>query len=153
MLQRQRAESALLQARREEKLRTEVWEQASSQMKLLAEMSDLLQACSTSNEARQIAQRALQRFFPDDAGIVYLNNLIGTSLETFTSWNSARLMSKETLQPRECWALRRGRPHVISPSSPAIRCTHLQDGSPDRSVCIPMMGARPVSWSIPFGMG
>jgi PAS domain S-box-containing protein len=140
MTQRQKAEADLSQAHQEEILRTRTLEQVSSQLKLLAEMSDLLQSCADSDEARQVTQRSLEKFFPNESGVIYLNQLIGSSLQTFVSWNNANLMSKENFEPNECWALRRGRPHVISPDNAAIRCAHFHNKQEGGSICVPMSG-------------
>lgn len=138
--QRQNAESALLQAHREVIVRADEVEHTNSQVRHLAEMSDLLQSCASSEEAHQVAQRALQQFFPEEAGIIYLSSQPGGSLETFASWNSAMLMSNETFEPHQCWALRRGRAHVIGADSAAIRCAHLKERKQGGSICIPMIG-------------
>jgi diguanylate cyclase (GGDEF)-like protein/PAS domain S-box-containing protein len=140
VVQRQSAESALLQAHREVIVRANEVEHTNSKVRHLAEMSDLLQSCASSEEAHQVAQRALQQFFPEEAGIIYLSNQPGGSLETFASWNSANLMSNETFEPHQCWALRRGRAHVIGVDSAAIACAHLQERKQGGSICIPMIG-------------
>jgi diguanylate cyclase (GGDEF)-like protein/PAS domain S-box-containing protein len=140
VLLRQNAESALLQAHREVIVRAKEVEQTTSQVRHLAEMSDLLQSCGSSDEAHQVAQRALQQFFPEEAGIIYLSGQPGSSLETFASWNSANLMSSDSFEPQQCWALRRGRPHVIGIDSAAIRCAHVKERKQGGSICIPMVG-------------
>ncbi len=140
VVQRQNAESALLQAHREVIVRANEVEHTTSQVRHLAEMSDLLQSCGSSEEAHQVAQRALQQFFPEESGVVYRSDQPGGSLETFASWNNANLMSNESFEPQQCWALRRGRPHAIGADSAAIKCAHVKDRKQGGSICIPMVG-------------
>ena len=136
---RQNAECALLKAHQEVIAHSIEMEQTNAHMRRLAEMSDLLQSCASSEEARQVAEKALQRFFPAEAGAIYLTNLPGGALETFASWNNAKLELTESFEPHECWALRRGRPHIISPESAAIRCAHVKDTRQVGSICAPML--------------
>lgn len=139
VLQRQNAERALLKAHQEVIAHSLEMEQINTQMRRLAEMSDLLQSCASSEEARQVAEKALQRFFPAEAGTIYLTNLPGGPLETFASWNNAKLELTESFEHHECWALRRGRPHIIGPDSAAIRCAHAKDTRQVGSICAPML--------------
>ncbi len=138
--QRQNAENALLHAHKELELRARGLEQSALQMKLLTEMSELLQSCVSSEEARGVAQQALQKFFPWESGTIYLNSEFGGMVESFASWNSAIRTSKETFEPQECWALRRGRPHIIGDDESATRCIHVLNKDQGGSICVPMIG-------------
>ena len=138
--QRQAAENALLQSHQELIARSAEMEQTATQMRRLAEMSDLLQSCASSEEARQVAEKALTKFFPVEAGTIYLTTQLGGSLESFASWNNANLPLAESFEPHECWALRRGRPHFFSNDGAAIRCPHLKDIRTVNSICAPMLG-------------
>lgn len=138
--ERRNAENTLLEAHKELTQRATKMEQNALEMKLLAEMGELLQACVSSEEARQVTEQCLQKLFPEDAGIVYLNREFGGLVETFTRWNSANLKAKETFEPQECWGLRRGRPHMTIDLNSATKCLHLQDAKEGGSICVPMMG-------------
>jgi diguanylate cyclase (GGDEF)-like protein len=138
--ERRNAEKALLEAHKELELRAREMEQHASEMKLLAEMGELLQSCVSSEEARQVSEQYLQKFFPANAAIIYLTRGFGGWVEPFAKWNSVNLTSKETFEPQECWGLRRGRPHVIRDVNAATKCAHLQDAKEGGSICIPMIG-------------
>jgi PAS domain S-box-containing protein len=106
MTQRQKAEADLSQAHQEEILRTRTLEQVSSQLKLLAEMSDLLQSCADSDEARQVTQRSLEKFFPNESGVIYLNQLIGSSLQNGpnVAVGSETAFRQDANEPTKTWA-------------------------------------------------
>jgi diguanylate cyclase (GGDEF)-like protein/PAS domain S-box-containing protein len=140
ILQREIAETALLQSNQELIVRSAEMEQTTTQMRRLAEMSDLLQSCASSEEARQVAEKALMKFFPAEAGTIYLARQLGGTLESFASWNNANLSLVECFEPHECWALRRGRPHIFTRDGAAIRCTHVRDEKTEVSICAPMSG-------------
>lgn len=140
ILQRQIAETALLQSHQELIIRSAEMEQTAAQIRRLAEMSDLLQSCASSEEARQVAEKALTKFFPAEAGTIYLTSQLGGTLETFAAWNNANLALDESFEPHECWALRRGRPHIFTKDGAAIRCAHVRDKKTEVSICAPMSG-------------
>ncbi|HEX3371947.1 MAG TPA: sensor domain-containing diguanylate cyclase, partial [Candidatus Acidoferrales bacterium] len=140
ILQRQIAETALMQSHQELIVRSVELEQTASQMRRLVEMSDLLQSCASSDEARQVAEKALTKFFPAEAGTIYLASELSGTLETFASWNNANLALDESFGPQECWALRRGRPHIFTIDGAATRCTHVRDKKAEASICAPMSG-------------
>jgi diguanylate cyclase (GGDEF)-like protein len=41
--------------------------------------------------------------------------------------------------PVDCWALRRGRPNVLSDDSADVQCAHIGPERPGRALCVPMM--------------
>ena len=138
--ERQNAENALLKAHKELTLRTAEMEQCASEQMLLAEMGKFLQACVTSEEARQVMGQFLQKIFPADAGIVYLTRELDGLVEAFARWNVADLNLKEEFDPQECWGLRRAQPHMTQDVNAAARCAHLQGEKERGSICVPMMG-------------
>ncbi len=142
--QRRAAESALLATHEELRLRSKEMERASVARRLLGELGEFLQSCASSAEARDVAEHSLAALFPESAGVVYLNCEFGSALETFAKWNSAHLTSHETLDPNECWALRRGRPHKVKGVDGKTRCAHLdamkENDAMCVSICVPMLG-------------
>jgi diguanylate cyclase (GGDEF)-like protein/PAS domain S-box-containing protein len=139
--QRRKGEHELRETHEQLRRRAQELEQSAFDMKRLAAMSELLQSCDGLEEARLITQESLQKLYPCDAGIVYLIREFGGLVEAFASWNSSALTSKNIFEPRECWALRRVRPHVIEDlCTTSSKCSHLQDAKVGASICIPMMG-------------
>jgi diguanylate cyclase (GGDEF)-like protein/PAS domain S-box-containing protein len=137
--QRRRAENSLIEAHHELRHRTKELEQHASQMKLLAEMGELLQTCVNLAEAGQVMELSLRNLFPSSAGAVYLNRELGGIIEALARWNNSSVAVRETLELQDCWGLRRGRVHV-SRLMQATRCAHLKEMEKGEAICVPMMG-------------
>jgi len=57
---------------------------------------------------------------------------------TVASWG-AMTATGEIAQPKDCWALRRGRIHHVGGDHPGPYCEHVQPPYPVESWCVPMM--------------
>jgi diguanylate cyclase (GGDEF)-like protein/PAS domain S-box-containing protein len=128
-------------------------ERQTREISLLNDMSDLLQSCLTVSEASTIVMQFAQQLFPDAAGALCLVNDTGTLIEAAGTWGG--LSPEECLfRPTDCWALRRGRPHVVTHTSGAaepwenhaaldqsagLQCPHLGTYTSGSFVCVPMM--------------
>ena len=131
-------------------------ERQTREISLLNDMSDLLQSCMTVSEASTIVMQFAQQLFPDAAGALCLVNDNGTLIEAAGTWGG--LSPEECLfRPTDCWALRRGRSHVVTHTSGAalspntevadaaldqsagLQCPHLGTHTSGSSVCVPMM--------------
>ncbi len=137
---RQTAETALLEAHKELGARAKEMVQNAAEMKLLAEMGELLHSCVSLEEARHLTEHCLQNLFPRDSGIVYLNREFGGLVEIFAKWNAGNLEPKGTFEPQDCWGLRRGRPHLVRDVNSATKCAHFQNARTGGTICVPMMG-------------
>jgi diguanylate cyclase (GGDEF)-like protein/PAS domain S-box-containing protein len=101
---------------------------------LLAEMTDLLQSCRTIEEAYEILRTGLPEFFSAGTGAVYIQSASRKVLEAVAAWGLKE--GDRVFSPEDCWAMRRGRPHLAGGTGPF--CPHLQSLSPTSSICIPM---------------
>lgn len=113
-------------------------EQHNTKMILLNDMGDLLQSCSTVDEAYDIIGQLARRLFPDESGAVYIINNSQNLVETRASWG-AHPSDQDTFALDECWALRRGRMHELNESGLELLCPHLKSHPPLIALCIPMM--------------
>ncbi len=153
MEQRREAELSLLAAHRELRQHADEMEKRNVTKRILSNMADFLHSCTDSSEASKVASLQLETLFPDCGGIIYLTSEYGSVLECFAKWNSAKLASPETIEPHECWGLRRGRPHMVQNSDARTKCAHLREAKDLSSICIPMMaqgqpiGMFHMSWS------
>lgn len=135
---RKHAEEALQQAN--EKLTGWVNElkQHNHEITLLGEMSEVMLACFTLEEAYTALSHLLLPLFPDTSGGIFLVNASKNLLEGVVTWGAAS--SQELFTPEDCWALRRGRVHSVEDSQSELRCKHIHQNSlPTHSLCIPMM--------------
>ena len=110
----------------------------------LSSMADLLQSCRTIDEARPVIVNALRQLFPDDAAAVCLvnssQNLMEVLLEAAPAGEASG--TEGVFAPEQCWALRRGRPHVVDAQGVTAgqACPHVQKGAaPAGHACLPMM--------------
>jgi diguanylate cyclase (GGDEF)-like protein len=113
-------------------------EQHNIKMILLNEMGDLLQSCSTVEEAYNIIGQLGRRLFPGESGAVYMINNSQNLVEETASWG-AYPSEQDTFALDECWALRRGRMHELNESGLELLCPHLKNRPPLIALCIPLM--------------
>ncbi|MBE9227748.1 diguanylate cyclase [Phormidium sp. LEGE 05292] len=107
---------------------------------LLGEMSNILQACLTTEEAYQIVAQLIEPLFPDMSGAVFMMSNSKQLVSAVASWGDASATTEMVFTPNECWGLRRGRSHLIESSHSAIKCKHSHhDSTFGESLCVPMM--------------
>ncbi len=111
-------------------------ESRSRETALINEMGDLLQSCLTPDEAYGIVAQYTQQLFPDDAGALCMINGTSDLLESVASWGGGTEM---VFSPNECWALRRGRLHLVSAPETGLICPHLNRMPTTSYMCVPMM--------------
>ncbi len=108
-------------------------------MVLLGEMNEFLQACASSAEAQEMLADLLKPLFPNCAGAVFRITASENLLEMGASWGEC-VANLEIFQPSECWALRRGRIHLVEADAPSLLCQHIKaDCHPAKSLCLPMI--------------
>lgn len=108
------------------------------EMALLGEMSDFLQACQTVEEAYSAIASLVEPLFPDTSGGVFVINSSNHWVEAVATWGTD-LTSKILFTTHECWALRRGRLHWVTPMQSGLLCPHVHQPLPPESLCVPMM--------------
>ena len=113
-------------------------EKLSRESSLLGEMSDLLQSCLSTAEAHQFITDRAQALFPNSSGAVCMTANSRDIVEVVATWGEPSL-AERFFPPKDCWALRRGRAHVMEKDSNVMRCAHIGDGNPSRALCMPMM--------------
>lgn len=121
--------------------RLSVWvqqlEQRTHEIGLLSEMGDLLRACRTPDEAGSVVARVAAQLFPGSAGVVALVAGAGSLVDPTATWGTDAVV--EPFGAEDCWALRRGRPHVFESAQGGPACRHLAPLAVGATVCVPMM--------------
>ena len=112
--------------------------QHNTRMALLNEMGDLLQSCSTLQEAYTIIGQLARRLFPTESGAVFMINNSQNLVEAAVSWGDPP-PEQDAFALDECWALRRGRVHALNEGGLELLCPHLKSQPPHVALCIPMM--------------
>ncbi|MCU0494410.1 MAG: PAS domain S-box protein, partial [Chloroflexaceae bacterium] len=113
-------------------------EQLNSEMNLLSELSDILQVCSSVEEAYAVITRFARRLFPETSGALSILRAKHNLVETVTTWGDLHL-SRTSFLVDDCWALRRGRVHVMSCTTPDPLCRHLHADTALCTMCVPMI--------------
>ncbi len=113
-------------------------EQHNIENSLLNELGDLLQVCRTVDEAYPVIARYAQQLVPVGSGALYLVHETDDPVERVAAWGETPPAETE-LVFNECWALRRGRLHVVQDSRNDLNCAHLRAPLPNKYLCIPLI--------------
>jgi diguanylate cyclase (GGDEF)-like protein/PAS domain S-box-containing protein len=110
------------------------------QMSMLNDMGRLLECCATTKEAGTVIAQSIPRLFPAAmSGTLYTFRASRNLVEASVSWGN--LPSSEPIfAPQDCWALRRGQPHVSGGGKQDLVCPHLEGLPAARHLCLPMIG-------------
>lgn len=107
---------------------------------LLGEMSNILQACLTTEEAYNTVAQLIEPLFPNMSGAIFVISNSKQLVSAVASWGDVCATTEMLFTPHECWGLRRGRSHLMESSLSAINCKHSHHDFPNvESLCIPMM--------------
>jgi diguanylate cyclase (GGDEF)-like protein/PAS domain S-box-containing protein len=113
-------------------------EERTRHMTLLHEMSDVLQACQSSEEAYNTTAHFAPKFFPGFGGGLYMLNNSKNLFEKVTDWGESPPL-EQVFAPDECWALRLGREHLVDDPTAGLRCRHMSSPIPPGYLCLPML--------------
>ncbi len=120
-------------------------ERVTHELALVGELSGMLQSCRTREEAVAVIVQSLRRLFPIEIGALCLMNSSQDRVEVVVSWGEDEAHETGTqphFAPDECWALRRGRAHVVDDPRTQIRCAHILPAMETASLCLPLMAER-----------
>lgn len=102
----------------------------------IAELGNLLQACSSRDEAFRVIAERLPRLLPRTSGALSVLRASRNRAESVAEWGPCP-PADHIFAPDECWALRRGCSHALPAGHSVLRCSHLRcNGS---SLCIPLI--------------
>jgi diguanylate cyclase (GGDEF)-like protein/PAS domain S-box-containing protein len=113
-------------------------EERNRAMTLANEMADMLQACQVSEEAYEAIGHYMPRFFPEDAGALYMLNEPLNLFEPVTTWGQ-NPPAVPFFTPDECWSVRRGRIHQVENPQETLGCRHVPHTGPSGYLCIPLI--------------
>jgi diguanylate cyclase (GGDEF)-like protein len=113
-------------------------ENNASQIMRLTEFGQLIQSCSTVEEVFGAARHVMTQLFPDESGAVTVLNSSGNVMEGAVVWGASPPRQR-VFEPDDCWAFRRGHPHIVSSLDSPLRCAHLTAEDGPVSICVPMI--------------
>jgi len=102
----------------------------------MSTMMELLQTCHSQAEANTVIRGALPKLLPGLSGALYVSRHDDDVLEQQVGWGSVAAV--QSFSSAECWALRRGRPHLYAPASAAAVCGHIGQCE-DSCLCVPLV--------------
>ena len=105
---------------------------------VLGDLSDMLQSCLSSDEAHQLITERAKILFPGSCGAVCVIANSRDIVEVVATWGEPSL-AERFFAPKDCWALRRGRVHILGDDSTVLGCTHIGEVRPQHTMCVPMM--------------
>ena len=117
---------------------------------LLSALAQMLQACRDADEACPIIARYLQWLFPTDSGALYILSASRNTVYSAAGWGDSPAGPPEHFfDPADCWALRRGRLHVVETPHADIPCPHVAaSGQP----FLPYLCAPLIAYSEALGL-
>jgi diguanylate cyclase (GGDEF)-like protein len=133
---------ALRNARLYEELRVQRQrlERRTAELDLLNRMGELLQASATEEEAYEVFATFIRRFFPEESPLIAVINPSRNLLHVRAAAAPQTMPhGEDVFAPDDCWALRRGRSHLVDAFDSRLVCRHLNHVDPRRSFCIPLM--------------
>jgi diguanylate cyclase (GGDEF)-like protein len=108
------------------------------EVELLRQLSELLQACATPEEAHGVMGQLCGRLFPDAAGTILVTPESRDGLWAVAIWGPPLAGGRERFQLDDCWALRRGRVYRVDDIGGTPACPHLGPSTPPAYVCVPL---------------
>jgi diguanylate cyclase (GGDEF)-like protein/PAS domain S-box-containing protein len=134
---RKREEAKLQRAHAELNVALAELEEKGRESRKLSEFVDILQSCNTVEEAYKITGAALRSIFEDNSGTLFLINASRNSLNAVASWGKSE-PGEQVFGLDDCWALRRGKLHVVSDPRSPIRCAHVTSDQTGAHICVPL---------------
>lgn len=139
--ERKRAEQELREAHDKLGSGVRALEQRNREITLLAELSNLLLSCVTVEEACRAIPKFCEKLFPAERGTLFLMRNSRDQLVPSAAWGPA-FAEVPAFAPDDCWALRRGRVHVVSDPARDPICKHVSvpSGAPAKPyLCLPLI--------------
>lgn len=108
------------------------------EMKLINRMNDLLQACSTLDEAYKVVGLSVGELFQGLGGGLAILNDSGQYLETLAQWGG-ELSMEPIFSLHDCWAMRRGQAHEVADPQTNVICRHFVHPPKTGYLCLPLV--------------
>lgn len=135
--ERKRAEEELQQANGELASRVQTLKERTQEMNLLNDMGEQLQSCQDIAEACKISIQYIKLICPLSSGALYIIKDSRNLAESVGSWGENDF-SEQVFEPLSCWAIRRGRRHLIDEQHPGLLCGHISGPEDGQYLCVPL---------------
>ncbi len=120
------------------------------QVEELFAMTDMLQSAESHHDAGAVLEATMRRLLPEYSGALYIFNNSRDRLDLAKNWAlDDRFRPADAIVPGNCWALKRGKPHVNDTGAGTLGCLHhLSDGA---TIEVPMMARGTIHGLIMLG--
>jgi diguanylate cyclase (GGDEF)-like protein len=135
---RERAEAQAATAASSLRARSEELERRTRAIGLVGEMANRLLASGDEREFVEVVELYAPQLLPKTRGALYSISNSRTHVRRIGAWGDAA-GSAPDFAPEDCWAIRRGRPHVVGSLSSDIVCRHVEPGSAANYRCMPLV--------------
>jgi GAF domain-containing protein len=98
---------------------------------------DVLQSCTTVEEAYSITGNTLPNILPAKSGALCITSSSRNLVEAVATWGKDSATDM-TFTPESCWALRRGRMHIVDDPDSPLRCSHVNKSTGASYICVPL---------------
>ena len=112
-------------------------EQRAREASRLTELVDILQSCQTTAEAYEVIRTSLAKILFFQSGALCITSASRSMVEAVSVWGDT-VGTEKTFTPVNCWALRRGKTHIVKDPASPMRCTHASGGSAHGHICVPL---------------
>jgi diguanylate cyclase (GGDEF)-like protein len=135
----ERTEAALVEANARLQAGLAHLEKKTHEVTLLNQMSQLLQTCVSTHEAKAVIGQFAERLFPLDSGAICVHNDSLDLVETISSWGDWP-PAEPVFGRQDCWALRYGQLHAVTGPRADLLCPHWSNETPPGdALCVPML--------------
>ena len=135
--ERKRAEAAMLDANEELSALVTELKGRDRHMQLIGRMNDMLQSCTSQDEAYKVIGLIMGDLFPGYNGCLATFHAEDQCLETVANWGVEAPMQL-TFSLEDCWAMRSGRPHEVLDPQTGMLCNHFIRPPKTNYVCVPL---------------
>ena len=105
----------------------------------MSEMVELLESCRNLDEAHSVISRRLPLLLRGTRGVLYMIAAAGNLLESVSHWGEATGEFDKILDPEDCWAMRRNKPHGMASEESDLLCKHVEAETVKGYLCLPMV--------------
>jgi diguanylate cyclase (GGDEF)-like protein/PAS domain S-box-containing protein len=138
--QYKQAENKITRANAELKDTVNKLEEQNNNNRILSEMREMLQACSSVDEVSSIIRGSMGKLFPHASGALFMLSASRSDLKSVIQWGDFPAdLDDNIFAPDACWALRLGRVHMVENASIGPICPHMKHPPKTACVCIPLV--------------
>jgi PAS domain S-box-containing protein len=138
--QHKQAEHKILQANQKLLATVNKLEERNHHNGILSEMREMLQACSSVSEVSSIIRGSMGKLFPYASGALFMMSASRSDLESVIRWDEFPGDVDDNMFAADaCWALRRGRVHLVENVNIGPLCPHLKHPPKTAYVCLPLV--------------